>query len=114
MCDGDALDNVIQGGLTDLRVWISQRTMLVNLILENVGIYRSGAYAVLLREAAGFLDAARPIGEVPQHVQRYGGANARQAMNLSGIAQFFLRRGGGRELKKLPEARAGIRKSPRG
>src|SRR5215831_18927653 len=41
--DPDAIDDVVEGGLPDFRIGVAKRAVLVNLILERIGIDRAGA-----------------------------------------------------------------------
>ena len=49
LADLDALQNMVQRGLANFRVGIAQRPILVNLVLENVGVDRAEANAGLRR-----------------------------------------------------------------
>ena len=66
-------------------VGIADGAVLVILILKDVGIDGAGTQSVLgghLLHVGAIGDA---VGQIPEDVQGDGGANAGQAMDLSGI-----------------------------
>src|SRR5689334_2409732 len=93
-------------------IGISQRAMLINLILKNVGIDGAGTHAILLRQAANFSYAFEAFRKIPQYVQRNPRANTREPMHFTRVAEFFFSIGGRRQLQELPESRARVRKAP--
>ena len=57
-------------------------------------------------------DVVDAVGQVPQNVQRDGGADAGPAMHLAGVAELLFDGGGRRRLKEFSEAGAGVGESP--
>ncbi len=51
LADLDAIQDVPERGLADLRVRIAQRPVLVNLVLEDIGVDRADADTGLLRRS---------------------------------------------------------------
>jgi hypothetical protein len=97
----------------DIRIWVSQRAVFVNLILKNVGIDGARPHRIFFRESFDLIDAVDSVWKIPQHVQCDSGAGARPAVDFARVAEFLLDgrcRGG---LQKLAEPRSGVRKTPR-
>ena len=95
-------------------IGIAERAELVDLILEQVGIDRPGPDAVLLTEPRHGVDAAQPVLEVPQDVQRERRADPGELVHVPGIGEFLFDGAGRSRLKKLAKPRARVREPPRG
>ena len=65
------------------------------------------------REGSDRSRTVHAVGHVPENMQRNGGADAGQDVNLTGVAELLLDGRGRRRLHELAEPRAGIRETPR-
>ena len=95
------------------RIGIAQRSEFVLLVLKNIGVDGAGPDTRLPGRVFEIGGAIEPVGQVPQHMQCYGGTRAGQFMHLSGIGQLFRRGGRGGGLHELSKTGSGICKTPR-
>ena len=105
---------MIEGALADRRIGIAHRSVLVFLVLKDVGIDRAGLHAVFLGQALHLGNILQPVGKVPLHMQRHGRASAGQGMHLPGVAELVFDRDCGRELNEFAETGPGVGKAPGG
>ena len=63
LADLNTFQNVIERGLADFRVGIAKRPILVNLVLENIGVDRAEANAAFVAEAITADVLLRPSGK---------------------------------------------------
>ena len=82
----DTFQNVIERGLANFRVGIAQRPILVNLVLENIGVDRAEANAGLRRRGHHRRRALEPLRKIPKDVRCHTGTAARVMMHLPRIA----------------------------
>src|SRR5881409_54919 len=94
-------------------VRVAERPELVNLILEEVRVDRSGFDAVPFHQAGDLPGALDSVWEVPPHVQRQCRADASQRVHLARVAELLLDGGRRRRLHELAESRPGVGKTPR-
>lgn len=109
--DVDAVENVFESGFADLRVGISEGSEFIDLILKEVGVDGAGTDACFVCEGCDFRSV---VVEVPEDVEREGGADAGDAIHLGRVAEFFFNRGGGGGLMEFAETGAGIGETPGG
>src|SRR5436190_7837483 len=107
-----AIQNMPQCRLSNPRIGIPQRAVLVLLILKNIRIDGSRSHAELLAQPLHFFNIFHTIRQVPLHVQRKGRTSAGGGMHLRRIAEFLFDRRRCRCLDELAEARARIRETP--
>src|SRR5215831_20663699 len=88
--DPDAIDNVIQGGPPDFRVGVAKRAVLVNLILERIGIDRAGAQPMFRCQHLNFSRVADSARKIPEDVQCQRRTRAGPTVDLPGVSEFFL------------------------
>ena len=110
--DLDAVGDVILGGLADIGIGVPERAVLIDLVLEDVGIDGSDAHAVLLGNLFGGGRVLQTVREIPQDVDGDGRAAAGELVHLAGIGELLFGAGGRGVLYELAEARSGIRKTP--
>jgi hypothetical protein len=108
----DAFQDVIERGLANCRVGIAQRSILVNLILENIGVDGAETNPHLLRGSLHRRRALETLGEIPKDVRRHTGAAASKMVNLPRIGQLLFRGRGGGSLNKFAKTRTGVGESP--
>jgi len=92
---------------------ISERAILIFLVLKQVWIDRPRRDAITGGEAFDFLCVVHPVWAIPQYMERDRWADSGQKMDLPGITEFFLSRGGSRSLSELTKPRAGVGETPR-
>ena len=97
----------------NLRVRISQRSVLVALILKDVGIDRANAHALRGCRPEHSRNVGQAIGEIPENVNRDTRATAGEPMHHAGVGQLLFRVRRSRCLNELAEPRSRIRESPR-
>src|SRR5262245_51961932 len=103
----------MQGFLADRRIRISQRPVLVDLVLKHVRVNRPRPESVVAGKVLYMRHVAHTLGKIPKDMQCDCGTDTCPSMHLAGIAELFFRasrRGG---LEKFSETRAGIGKTPR-
>ncbi|SPE38951.1 hypothetical protein SBA3_300009 [Candidatus Sulfopaludibacter sp. SbA3] len=112
--DFHAIQKVSERRRADCRIGIAQRPVLVDLILKHVRVDGPGAQPMRGGKRVHLGRVVRAMGQVPQNVQRHGGAHARHGMHLACVAELLLHRAGSRRLRKLAKTRSRIGESPRG
>jgi hypothetical protein len=108
------MQHMLERAAPDTSIGIAQRTEFVLLVLKQIRVDRSRPNAILFREALYFRHIVKAAWKVPKHMQCKRRRDARQCVNLGGIGELLLKRGGGSRLQKLAKPGACIRKSPRG
>src|SRR5581483_5707893 len=76
--------DVIQRLLAHRGLLIAQRAVLVNLVLENVGVDGSCTYAILLGQLSDAIDRAA-WWTIPQHMQCQARTAPSHGMDLAGV-----------------------------
>ena len=101
------------GVLTNGFVGVCEGAVLVDLILEKVGVYGTRANSIVPGEPLDVVYAVESPLKIPEYMERESGAYSSERVYLSSITEFLLDISGRGRLKKLPEPRARIGKSPR-
>ena len=115
LADFDGIEQVLQGRFRGcLHPRIAKRAELVFLVLKEIRIDRTRSDSRSALKGLDLRNIRQTAGKVPQHVQSQCGRCAGEPMNLGSVAEFLFERGCGRRLEELAEARARVRKSPRG
>ena len=109
----DALEDMVQSGSPNVRVWVPQRAVLVDLVLEYVWINRADPDTVLSRQRPHLCHTLETRWEIPKNVNRHRRAASRDTMHLPCIAKFLAGRGRCGRLYKLAESGPRVGKSPR-
>src|SRR5246127_3361331 len=105
---------MLQGALTDGAVRISEGSVLVFLILKKIGIDGARRNSVAAGEILDFICAFYAFRTIPQHVQNYCRGESCEEVHLTGIAELFLGRRGGRRLNEFSETSPCIGEAPGG
>ena len=100
--------------LAHLGIGISQRAVLVALVLEYVGIDGADAHSVLRRGLHYRRHVRRAVREVPKHVDGDARATARDPVNGPGVGDLLLSGGGRGQLDEFAEPCPRVGESPGG
>ena len=110
----DGVEDVGERRAAGFRIGIAERAVLVDLVLEEVGVDGAEPDAAL---AGGFFDFGHigdAVGEVPQDVQGDGRAAAGEVVDLAGVGELLGRGGSRGGLEELAETGAGVGEAPGG
>ncbi len=114
LCDGDAVARVLESLVTGSGVGTAEGAVLVDLVLEVVGVDGARTHAVLVGERFDRGRVGHTAGQIPQDVESHCGAYTGKGVDLAGVAELFFQSGGGAGLQELAEAGASVRETPRG
>ncbi len=107
-----AFQKVSQRRSSRKRIRATHGAMFVKLFLKHIWVDGPWPHAKLFGQSFDLRDAAHTFRQVPQNVQGNRRANARQPVDFTGIAEFFLDRRCRGRLQKFPETCSGIREAP--
>jgi hypothetical protein len=93
------------------RIGISQRSMFVTLVLEEVRVDRTDPHPSIGSEADKCLRIDL-LAHIPEDMDGYRRADSNQAMNLPRILNLFTYCGCGGWVKEFAKARSCVRKTP--
>jgi hypothetical protein len=110
----DRIQNVVHGLLPDLRRGVAEGTVLVLLVLKEVGVDGAGMNAEAAFQLLDLGNVVDAVGQIPEHMQGEGGSDAGEAVDFGRVGELFLDRGGGGGLHELSKASAGVGESPGG
>src|ERR1019366_4276694 len=114
LADLDAVQDMVDGLLTDRRRGIAKRAEFVFLILKEVGVDGTGTNAVLRFELRYLRYVIETVGQIPKHVKSQRGSYTSEPVDLRSVSEFLLDGGSGGSLDKLSKAGAGVGESPGG
>src|SRR6266702_1115434 len=98
----------------NLRAWVADRSELVLLCLEEVGVDGTRLHAELVLQPLDLGNVALTVRQVPEHMQCHGRARAGQLVDLRRIGELFLNRRRCASLREFAESRARLGGAPRG
>ena len=113
LTDRHGVDAMLERGGANDRVVVTERTPLVALVLEEIGIDGTDLHAVFAREAGDRLRVLTGL-EVPLHVNGHRRATTGERMDVTRVGELVVHIDGGGVLEKFPKARARVGKTPRG
>src|SRR5215471_524069 len=97
---------------TNRSIRVGKRSVFVNLVLEYVGVDRSGLDPVSSAPGRDLLRAPDPLGKIPQNMKGDRRANTRHPMHFGGITEFLLCGRSRGRLQEFSEPSSGIGEPP--
>ena len=109
----DAVFGMPQSAFANRFLGICEGSVLVFLILKQVGIYGAGGDAIAAGESLDLFGALCAVRTVPQDMQCDSRAHTGEQMYLTCVTELLLRSGCRRRLNEFSKTSARIRKAPR-